>query len=166
MLHFWLPVLSNHSWIFEKKVLRFSFSLLKSFSFISFNSFFLMWFVDIPTLRPTQYSTYIRRNAESERFAGVWGGEWRQWSPENESAFVCLYCHNFCQPVLYLPTTVSTCHKLGLSERFVCSVCETWNRIKTCDSVRGFNLSAKTVPFLLTNADFIASLQKIEIESL
>jgi hypothetical protein len=122
MLHFWLPVLSNHWWIFEKKVLRisFSFSLLNSFSL--FLSSVFCW--QIPPCAPPDFlhNGVMLRVKGGLRERGRGGGRWRQWSPENESAFVC---HNFCQPVLYLPTTVPTCHKLGLSKTFVRS--DLWN---------------------------------------
>ena len=53
VLHFWLPVLSNHWWIFEKKVLRisFSFSLLNSFSL--FLSSVFCW--QIPPCAPPDF---------------------------------------------------------------------------------------------------------------
>ncbi len=140
---------------------------------IFFFPFFLVWLVDKPHPVPIPVSC-IYSVMKSEQWRGGGGGGGRsQWSLKSESAFVCLYCHNLCQPVLYLPTTVPTCHKLGLSETFVCIVCETWNKIETRDSVRVYalrtplshqlkinsfppELETFSVPFILVNADFFA----------
>ncbi len=96
-----------------------------------------------PTLRPTLYPNYIyvmlKWKVDWGMGAGG-GGKWRQWSPENESAFVCLHCLD--PPVTYLRTRV-------VQTRFSDQKLETFS-----------------VPIIFVNVDFIASLQKIEIESL